>query len=244
MGRSSRAGRRLFGATAWSWTGLLAGVIAMLAVTLPVLLLGFYARQQVGVLVHVDSVAVSAASGFTRRHSLAVPLRAIQWLTRPVHVYLLASAVLAWAGLGRGLRGRALWGFVTMMTGWGIGSVAKAAVQRVRPVLDDPVAHAGGFSFPSGHALNITVATSVLLVALWPLLSSRALRVGAVTATAVVVAIVGCDRVLLGVHFPSDVVGGVVLGLGITFSSWVAFSGRTSGTSSSASWLPDSRSGR
>lgn len=214
----------------------------MVGFAFPTLLLGFAAGQHLGPLVHADHVAVMAATAFTRRHGLTEPLVVIQEITQPVFVYGVATVVVAWIGVARGLVWRATWAFVTMMVAWGIGAVSKLVVQRARPVLDDPVAHARGFSFPSGHALNITVASSVLIVALWPLMSAVARRLAlGLGGTAIV--LVGLDRVLLGVHFPTDIVAGFVMGAGITLSSWAASSGRTSVTSSSAWPPPDLSSG-
>jgi undecaprenyl-diphosphatase len=78
----------------------------------------------------------------------------------------------------------------------------------------------------------VAVVATVLVLLLWPILSGPARRVA--TALAVLVAVVvGVDRIFLGVHFPSDVAAGWILGAGITFSSWLGFIGRTSATSSS-----------
>ena len=67
---------------------------------------------------------------------------------------------------------------------------------------------ASGYSFPSGHALNSVVIVLAVLIVLWPGLS-RSRRVAAGTGAALLVLVVGVDRVALGVHFPTDVVGGV-----------------------------------
>jgi undecaprenyl-diphosphatase len=95
----------------------------------------------------------------------------------------------------------------------------------------DPISHAPGYSFPSGHAFNIAVAVTALVFLLWPLMSVlvRRLVVGAGTVLALAV---GFDRIFLGVHFPSDVLAGLLLGVGITFSSWLGFIGKTAPTSS------------
>jgi undecaprenyl-diphosphatase len=128
------------------------------------------------------------------------------------------------------------------MVGWFVGYASKLLVQRARPVVDDPVSHASGYSFPSGHALNSAVFASVMVVLLWPLLSRTARRVAVGLAGAGVL-LVGLDRVLLGVHYPSDVLAGFLLGLGITFSSWIAFIGKTAVTSSPGSSSPPQPSG-
>ena len=144
---------------------------------------------------------------------------------------MLASGVALWAWLARGLRNRALWAFVTMMVAWPVGLLVKELVQRARPVVDEPISHSPGYSFPSGHAFNVAVVTTVLVFLLWPVLGAAARRVVPTVAAAVAL-VVGTDRMFLGVHFPSDVAAGWILGAGITFSSWLGFIGRTSPTSS------------
>ena len=144
----------------------------------------------------------------------------------------LAFQVCLWAWLVKKLRNRALWAFVTMMIGWNLALDAKLLVQRARPVVDDPISHSPGFSFPSGHAFNVAVVATVVVFLLWPVLSPVGHRVSIVLA-AVFALVVGLDRIFLGVHFPSDVLAGYVLGVGITFSSWLGFIGKTSATSSS-----------
>jgi undecaprenyl-diphosphatase len=118
-----------------------------------------------------------------------------------------------------------------MMVAWNVGLLVKALVQRARPVVQDPISHSPGYSFPSGHAFNIAVVVTVLVFLLWPLLSRAGRRV-AVAVAVVVALVVGLDRMFLGVHYPSDVVAGWILGVGITFSSWLGFLGRTSPSSS------------
>jgi undecaprenyl-diphosphatase len=111
-----------------------------------------------------------------------------------------------------------------MLVGWFLGFLVKLLVQRARPVVSDPVSHAPGYSFPSGHAFNAALATTVVLILLWPLLGATARRVGPAVG-AVVVPITCLDRVFLGVHFPSDVVGGVILALALAGASYVGYRG-------------------
>lgn len=203
----------------------------MLLFALPVVLLGFAVRQKFDPLIRADEAAIRSATGFTVRHGLVSALTVIQLVSQPVFVYLAATVVVAWAWRSKKLKGRALWAFVTMMVGWGIGGIAKLLAQRARPVVEDSVPHAQGYSFPSGHALNITLAVGVMVFLLWPLLSAGWRRV-AVALAIVIALVVGLDRIFLGAHFPSDVIAGHVLGLGIMFASWIGFIGKTAATSS------------
>ena len=208
------------------------GALAMVLFMLPVTLLAFAVRQQFDPLIRFDNAVIRSATDFTRETGLADVLLALQDVSRPFLLYILATGLALWAWLAKGLRSRALWAFVTMMIAWNVGLLVKVLVGRARPIVDDPISHSPGYSFPSGHAFNVAVVSTVVVFLLWPLLSSVGHRVS--VALAVVFAlVVGLDRLFLGVHFPSDVLAGYVLGVGITFSSWLGFIGRTSATSSS-----------
>ena len=94
-----------------------------------------------------------------------------------------------------------------------LSGVLKALVDRARPSVPYPIAHAGGGSFPSGHALTSATALALLVVVLGSELPGRARRW--LVAIAVVVGLaIGASRVALGVHYPTDVIGGwLVAGL-------------------------------
>lgn len=99
------------------------------------------------------------------------------------------------------------------------GAVLKHVVGRERPVLDHPLATADGHSFPSGHAMGSAAlwASLALVVALS---APAALRWLLATTVPVVVA---ASRVLIGVHFVTDVVVGLALGWSIALGLAVAF---------------------
>jgi membrane-associated phospholipid phosphatase len=207
------------------------GVLAMLLFAVPVALLAFAVRQQFDPLVRADEDVIRAATDATRSAEIANELRVVQELSQPLWLYLLATAACVWAWAAKGLRNRAIWAFVTMMVSWNIGLLIKLLVQRARPVVDDPVSHSPGYSFPSGHAFNAAVVATAVVFLLWPLLRRTGHRISVALAVLGVL-VVGLDRVFLGVHFPSDVLAGILLGGGITFSSWLGFIGRTPSTSS------------
>ena len=112
---------------------------------------------------------------------------------------------------------------VTTLLGGAVDTVVKVVVDRPRPDLDDPVAHAFGKSFPSGHAMTSTVCYGVLLLAFLPLLPRRSRPFAMAGATLLVVAI-GVSRLALGVHYLTDVLGGFVLGLAWLAAATAAFS--------------------
>lgn len=119
-------------------------------------------------------------------------------------------------------RQRAAFVAVITLTGWAVSGLAKLVVDRHRPVVADPVTVLSGLSFPSGHATSVSLTAALFLVLLWPWLGHR-WRVAATTGAVVVVVITCADRILLGVHYPTDVIGGMVLGLGVAAGAYAAW---------------------
>ena len=90
--------------------------------------------------------------------------------------------------------------------------VTKRVFGRPRPTVVPYLVEFTGLSFPSGHALMAT-ATYVTLAALTcSYLLQRSRRIGIWITGWTIVGLVAISRVYLGVHYPTDVVGGVLLG--------------------------------
>jgi membrane-associated phospholipid phosphatase len=136
--------------------------------------------------------------------SVTVALGALEWLRRR---RLAVLAFLLMVAAGQNL----------------IANTAKVLVDRERP----PVPHlapSSGFSFPSGHTAAAAATWAAVALVLG---RGRPLRVKAVLAAgaALLTVAVASSRVLLGVHWLTDVIGGAALGFGWFVVCAVAFGG-------------------
>lgn len=135
-------------------------------------------------------------------------------------------AVLVAVAAGRRLSPRAVVGFLaTVMIGqWLLVAIVKEVVARARPDIDRLTGFAGS-SFPSGHAATAaaTFAAAALLLGYTHSRRHRAVLAGLAGGLAVAVA---TTRVLLGVHWLTDVVAGLLLGWTWFAIVSVAFGGR------------------
>lgn len=107
-----------------------------------------------------------------------------------------------------------------------LDELVKHLVARPRPNWVHPVAHTAGYAFPSGHTAGATAVYGALAVLV--VLATRRRWVAAVALATVVltVAAVAASRVLLGVHYPTDVTAGALLSTGWVSACTAALTGR------------------
>jgi membrane-associated phospholipid phosphatase len=96
---------------------------------------------------------------------------------------------------------------------WSVRLALRELVARPRP--EDAFWPAEGLSFPSGHTTNSAAMAVIVTVTVWPLLAPFPRRILVAVAVLVPLA-VGLSRVAGGVHWPSDVLGGLLLALATT----------------------------
>jgi len=134
------------------------------------------------------------------------------WVWGPTTMRILCAVAVAWLVWRHRAWWLALWVAATCALGTLVQQSLKAAVGRARPVWPDPVDSAHYAAFPSGHAMTATVVCGLLLWLLRRHGAGRVLWPTALTMAVVSVVGVGLTRVWLGVHWPSDVLGGWLLG--------------------------------
>jgi membrane-associated phospholipid phosphatase len=108
---------------------------------------------------------------------------------------------------------------VGCMIGGYISTIVKALVDRPRPDID-PLIDLSSAAFPSGHALTSAIAFGAIA---FFLVHAARLPIALVWGVAgLCIAVVGFTRVYLGVHWPTDVIGGWLLGGGwVLGMTWI-----------------------
>ena len=107
---------------------------------------------------------------------------------------------------------------VTTLGGLLLNMVLKLGFDRPRPQFFEWGTHAMTSSFPSGHAMSAAIVYPTVAYLAARLQKTHLARVITMTITAMLVLLICASRVYLGVHYPSDVAAGVVVGL-----AWSAF---------------------
>ena len=134
----------------------------------------------------------------------------------------IATVIAAIALAAKKHRRAAIWTVGVMATVMIATTLVKRLVERERPGWDDPVhVITTSFSYPSAHASGIVGAMGVAVVLTRMLVRRRAVRRLVFVLAAAMVLLVGADRIFLGVHNFSDVIGGYLLGGGILLL-WLA----------------------
>lgn len=109
---------------------------------------------------------------------------------------------------------------LVVATGGGIllNSALKVAFNRPRPQLFEWATDTYSTSFPSGHAMSAAIVYSTVAYLAARLEKRRWMRLITMTAAFALILLISVSRLYLGVHYPSDVAAGVVVGL-----AWAAF---------------------
>ena len=189
----------------------------------PPLLLGFVAVLAAGVtasstVAHLDAtmgrLLRSAADEISPHVGFAISALAGTDLVLP----LTACAVLVLCLLRHW--GGALVVAISVLGTQAVVDLIKLVVERSRPGMNEALADASGYSFPSAHS-----ATGMAFYATLTLLAARAChgrtRAAVVVLGTSVIAAIGASRVMLAAHYPLDVLAGWMTGGALVVAAWL-----------------------
>ena len=101
-----------------------------------------------------------------------------------------------------------------------INQMLKQFFHRARPDLHRLI-EIGGYSFPSGHAMNAFAVYGILAFLLWRHIPTRLGRTVLIMISTIFILMIGTSRIYLGVHYPSDIIGGYFAsGFWLAISIW------------------------
>ena len=198
-------------------------VVTVAALLFALLLL--LVRLQWAPLESADHGAATWLNSLVAAHPVAVSIvKAVTWLGSSGVLWTLTGA----AAIVLAIRRRWRLAVYLLVAGAGalvLDPVLKSLVGRLRPVVAHPIAYGTGDSFPSGHALGSIVCYGALFLVFLPAARGVWRRVFTAVIVTLILAI-GISRLLLGVHYLSDVLGAWALGitwLGITAFAFELF---------------------
>jgi YegS/Rv2252/BmrU family lipid kinase len=167
-----------------------------------------------GPVTRFDDRGSSATAWAVDSGALRHVLRVVEvgFETAGIAILTLVVAILM---LLRGHRRAAIYTVGVMVATVVVVKVVKVLVDRTRPGWQLDEALTSSKSFPSEHAASITAFGGILIVLVVMLVRRGNMRRLLYLLIALVVIAVCLDRVLLGRHYPSDVVGGFLLGMGM-----------------------------
>jgi undecaprenyl-diphosphatase len=121
----------------------------------------------------------------------------------------------------QGLWRRASFVAAASFGGWFLNGALKQLFQRPRPDIVPHLREVMTMSFPSGHALQSAVVYLTLGALSMHIAQRRLTKLYCMTVGATATVLVGASRVYLGVHYPTDVLAGWLIGLSWALLCWM-----------------------
>ncbi len=199
--------------------------IRLLALGVIVALIGMFAVLASQVI-QVDTDSIDHAILLGLRSSDGSPLGPM-WLERAmVHLSSLGSVAVAFllvvaASLYLFIDRKPRQALLVIGGGLAVAvllSFLKNFVGRVRPSVVTAIDSVDGLSFPSGHTMIASVLYPTIAFVAASNIKSRQLRSYLVASAVVLAGLVGFTRVYIGVHYPTDVLGGWCLGAAVAIA--------------------------
>jgi undecaprenyl-diphosphatase len=136
---------------------------------------------------------------------------------------VLGLATLAVCGflLLQGITRTAVFVFIATTGGWFLNEALKEVFQRARPVVVPHLQKVVTLSFPSGHAMTSAVVYLTLGALTMRVADRRTTKIYCMGVAMFVTFLVGVSRIYLGVHYPTDVLAGWLVGMSWAVACWI-----------------------
>jgi len=109
----------------------------------------------------------------------------------------------------------------TVCVGYLLSVLLKEIVDRPRPHIVPHLSHQDSTSFPSGHSMMSAIVYLTLGLMLAELALKKRVKLFLVVSPLLIAALVAVSRVMMGVHYPTDVFAGWCAGLSWAMTCWL-----------------------
>jgi undecaprenyl-diphosphatase len=121
----------------------------------------------------------------------------------------------------QGMHRTALFVFLASVGGWLLNHLLKIAFARPRPDVVPHLREVMSLSFPSGHAMTSAAVYLTLGAMLMRISERRITKIYCMSIAVLATLLIGASRVYLGVHYPTDVLGGWMMGMSWALLCWL-----------------------
>lgn len=118
-------------------------------------------------------------------------------------------------------RAIAIFVLASVLSGWALSAMLKLSVARPRPDIVPHLVEVNDLSFPSGHAMVSAVTYLTLAALISGTRRYRSTRIFIIAAGILLTLMIGTSRIYLGVHYPTDVLGGWCAGATWALGCWL-----------------------
>ncbi|WP_160117554.1 phosphatase PAP2 family protein [Filibacter tadaridae] len=177
-------------------------------------------------IAHFDNAVIAFVQGLEAPW-LTVVMKGVTWIGSGFGVVLITLVVFVVLFFKFRFRKQAYFLLIVIAGTVLFNTILKHYFERERPTIHR-IMDANGFSFPSGHSMMAFSLYVIIAYIAWRNVKTVASRVLLVLFAGFMIIMIGSSRIYVGVHYPSDVVGGIVasaLWLTIAISVYAIYQG-------------------
>lgn len=138
--------------------------------------------------------------------------------TRNIVLILLIVSLL----MAKNIKG-AIIAFAALPVCQTIYEILKELISRERPPIDMRLTYVENFSFPSGHSLMSIVLYGLCIYFICKYVKNKILKSVISGIFCILILTIGFTRIWLGVHYPTDIIGGYSLGICFLCLFWLIY---------------------